>query len=60
MKFGKYLRDQAFPEWRFYYIDYDGLKRLLKQRQEDEAISEAEEATFVDALEKEMQKVEIS
>lgn len=57
MKFGKYLRDQAFSEWRFYYIDYDGLKRLLKQRQEGEAISEAEEATFVDALEKEMQKV---
>lgn len=57
MKFGKYLRDQAFPEWRFYYVDYEGLKRLLRERQEGEAISEAEEAAFVDTLEKEIQKV---
>ena len=60
MKFGKYLRDQALAEWRFYYIDYDGLKHLLRERPEGEAISEAEEAAFVDTLEKEIQKVESS
>lgn len=57
MKFGQYLQENIFPEWRFYYIDYDGLKRLLKEREIGETFSEQDEATFVDSLEKEMQKV---
>ena len=57
MKFGKYLQENVYPEWRFYYIDYDGLKRLLKEREEDTPFSEGDEAMFVESLEKEMQKV---
>lgn len=57
MKFGKYLHENTLPEWRFYYIDYDGLKRLLKDREIGETFSEQDEATFVETLEKEMQKV---
>jgi len=31
MKFGKYLEKQTRPEWRAYYLDYNGLKDLLKE-----------------------------
>ena len=31
MKFGLRLQREAIPEWRTQYIDYDSLKRLLKQ-----------------------------
>lgn len=60
MKFGKYLLDSIFPDWRFYYLDYDRLKRVLKERVEGEIFSETDEAHFVESLEKEMQKVEYS
>jgi SPX domain protein involved in polyphosphate accumulation len=30
MKFAKILRSDSVPEWRQKYIDYKGLKRLLK------------------------------
>lgn len=56
MKFGKYLQDNIKEEWRFYYIDYERLKRSLKRR-EEEPFSEQDEAEFVQNLEKEMQKV---
>jgi SPX domain protein involved in polyphosphate accumulation len=57
MKFAKYLRDQAHHEWRFYYIDYEGLKKALKERSDSNQFSEAEEALFVESLEHEIQKV---
>lgn len=57
MKFGKFLKENTFLEWRFYYIDYDGLKAQLKGHTQGSAISEKEEADFVSTLEKEMQKV---
>ncbi len=59
MKFGKYLADNIAPEWRFYYIDYDGLKKLVEEREAsgEAFFAEKDEAHFVDALEKEMQKV---
>lgn len=57
MKFGKYLQENVYPEWKFYYIDYDGLKKLLKERGEEEFFSERDEAVFVEGLEREMQKV---
>ena len=31
MKFGKYLESKARPEWRDYYMDYKGLKDLIKE-----------------------------
>jgi SPX domain protein involved in polyphosphate accumulation len=57
MKFGKYLQENVYPDWRFYYIDYDGLKKLLKDRETGASFLERDEAVFVENLEKEMQKV---
>lgn len=31
MKFGKYLEKQAKEEWRSFYLDYKGLKDLIKE-----------------------------
>ncbi|KZO99598.1 hypothetical protein CALVIDRAFT_350582 [Calocera viscosa TUFC12733] len=36
MKFGRYLRDSLIPEWRKAYIDYRGLKKLIKRISEQE------------------------
>ncbi|KZT61822.1 hypothetical protein CALCODRAFT_326988 [Calocera cornea HHB12733] len=36
MKFGRYLRDSLIPEWRKAYIDYRGLKKLMKRIAEQE------------------------
>lgn len=62
MKFGEYLEANLYPEWRFYYVDYEGLKYMLKGRGNEEdggdvGFSEKDEANFVEALEKEMEKV---
>ncbi len=57
MKFGEYLEGNLFPEWRFYYIDYAGLKQKLLGRNENGEFSERDEANFVEALEREMEKV---
>lgn len=60
MKFGKYLEENLNQEWKFHYIDYEGLKDLIKGRGReggDNEFSEKDEAKFVDALEKEMEKV---
>ena len=37
MKFGKYLEAKQRPEWRTHYLDYKGLKDLIK-----EAVAETE------------------
>lgn len=58
MKFGQSLLEKIKPEWKFYYIDYDGLKKLIKDRTSTGGyFEESDEANFVDYLEKEMQKV---
>lgn len=58
MKFGQNLKEKIKSEWKFYYIDYDGLKKLLKERTSaKDFFEESDEANFVDYLEKEMQKV---
>lgn len=31
MKFGKHLEENKVPEWADYYIDYNKLKKILKQ-----------------------------
>lgn len=31
MKFGKYLEKQANEDWRAFYLDYKGLKDLIKE-----------------------------
>lgn len=57
MKFGEYLGANINGDWRFYYVDYGGLKEMLKGRGEEGEFSEKDEARFVDALEREMEKV---
>ncbi|KAK9729289.1 hypothetical protein K7432_000437 [Basidiobolus ranarum] len=56
MKFGSQLQEILYPEWRFYYLEYDGLKRVLKERLSD-TFTEKDEAKFVEFLEKELEKV---
>lgn len=58
MKFGRTFKESIIPEWRFYYMDYDGLKQMLKERtSQGSFFAESDEAAFVERLEKEMQKV---
>lgn len=58
MKFGRDFSAGMIPEWRFYYMDYDGLKRMLKERTaEGKFFAERDEATFVTTLDDEMTKV---
>ncbi|KAJ3050837.1 vacuolar transporter chaperone [Rhizophlyctis rosea] len=58
MKFGQHLADSLFPEWQFYYLDYDGLKRQLKSGMTaDGGFTEQKEAAFVETLERELEKV---
>ncbi|KAJ3212359.1 vacuolar transporter chaperone [Dinochytrium kinnereticum] len=57
MKFAKRLGDHINEDWRFYYLDYDGLKRQLKDRTAAGKFTEQDEATFVEQLERELEKV---
>ncbi|RKO84898.1 VTC domain-containing protein [Blyttiomyces helicus] len=58
MKFGHKLATDLYPEWRFYYLDYDELKRRLKKSEIEHAgFTDAKEATFVEILERELEKV---
>lgn len=58
MKFGETLKQKIKPDWKFYYIDYDGLKELIKERTSaKDFFEESDEANFVNHLEMEMQKV---
>ncbi|KAJ1915092.1 Phosphate metabolism transcription protein, partial [Tieghemiomyces parasiticus] len=56
MKFGQQLKENLYPEWRFYYLDYDSLKKYIKERVEH-GFTEKDESTFIEMLEKELQKV---
>ncbi|RKP27215.1 VTC domain-containing protein [Syncephalis pseudoplumigaleata] len=57
MKFGAQLKEGLYPEWRFYYLDYDGLKRQLKERTKSNNYQETDEAYYVELLERELEKV---
>jgi SPX domain protein involved in polyphosphate accumulation len=56
MKFGEHLRKQRLPQWRFFYLDFDGLKFTLKEATIAEW-SEKEDQLFVDRLVIELDKV---
>ncbi len=43
MKYGKYIESKIKPEWKDYYIDYKGLKDLIKECQKE---AETGETTF--------------
>lgn len=55
MKFGTQLSNALHPEWKFYYTDYDNLKRLLKVKGGE--FNESHEAVFIEAIESELDKV---
>ncbi|KXS14634.1 vacuolar membrane protein [Gonapodya prolifera JEL478] len=59
MKFGQQLAASVFPEWKYYYLDYDRLKSQLKTATSkgNEGISDQEEQRFVETLERELDKV---
>ncbi|ORY95784.1 VTC domain-domain-containing protein [Syncephalastrum racemosum] len=56
MKFGHTLRTSLYPEWTYYYLAYDDLKGLLKNKTRLDW-SEDNESFFVESLEKELEKV---
>ncbi|KAF2733999.1 SPX-domain-containing protein [Polyplosphaeria fusca] len=53
MRFGSLLRKSTYPPWKEYYVDYDKLKKLLKESDvdEDEDVwTDEDESRFVDEL----------
>ncbi|KAJ2466603.1 vacuolar transporter chaperone, partial [Coemansia sp. RSA 2322] len=56
MKFGQQLRESLLPEWKFYYVDYSGLKRFLYERSDKGYTADAE-SEFVKLLDGELEKV---
>lgn len=55
MLFGVRLASEVYPPWKQSYIDYDGLKELLKE--DGKSWSESDESRFTEALDKELEKV---
>ena len=39
MKFGEYLKSQKVAEWEESYLDYDKLKKMIKQLEESKLFS---------------------
>ncbi|KAJ2555077.1 hypothetical protein EV175_002377 [Coemansia sp. RSA 1933] len=56
MKFGQQLREALFPNWKFYYVDYSGLKRFLYEHGE-KGYTADDEAEFVKLLDGELAKI---
>lgn len=56
MLFGVKLASEVYPPWKESYIDYEGLKKLLKEEGSGEW-SENDESRFCEALEGELKKV---
>lgn len=50
MKFGTTLRKSVYAPWKDKYIDYDKLKKLLKDNEDDDSWTGDDESAFVDAL----------
>lgn len=60
MLFGVKLQNEIYPPWKDYYIDYEGLKRMLKENiltDASEGWTERDEKAFVAELDSELQKV---
>ncbi|KAJ2508817.1 hypothetical protein H4217_008465 [Coemansia sp. RSA 1939] len=56
MKFGQQLRDALFPDWKFYYVDYSGLKHFMYDGVE-KGYTADDESEFVKLLDGELDKV---
>ncbi|RHZ47133.1 hypothetical protein Glove_590g17 [Diversispora epigaea] len=58
MKFGSQIKATLHLEWKNYYVDYDGLKKILKQGENREGgYTEKDETEFFEKLDKELEKV---
>ncbi|KAI8376002.1 VTC domain-containing protein [Radiomyces spectabilis] len=57
MKFGAQLKDAIYPDWKPYYLDYDGLKRKLRKAEKDRPFTEKDETEFVEMLDNNLEKV---
>ncbi|KAJ1307185.1 hypothetical protein OPQ81_001301 [Rhizoctonia solani] len=57
MKFGQKIKNDAYAEWRAYYLDYTGLKKFLKARTSGRRWSSEDEDLFVAKLEAELEKI---
>lgn len=55
MKFGKHMTANMPPDWRFNFMDYNGLKHYLKEN--TTAWNDGLEDKFVTMLEEELKKV---
>lgn len=56
MKFGKHIRSVAHQPWADKYVDYKGLKKLLKPLEHQSGTAD-QEATFVRSIYAEIDKV---
>ncbi|PSN68142.1 SPX-domain-containing protein [Corynespora cassiicola Philippines] len=52
MHFGRTLRQSIYPPWKDHYVDYNKLKKLLREKHEDEndVWTAEDESNFVDEL----------
>ncbi|KZT73075.1 SPX-domain-containing protein [Daedalea quercina L-15889] len=57
MKFGRKISNDLYNEWRPFYINYNLLKRELKERTTAHAWSDDDERDFTAMLEKELDKI---
>jgi len=60
MLFGVKLQNEIYPPWKDYYIDYEGLKKLLKENvvtRGNEDWTELDEKAFAAELDRELEKV---
>jgi hypothetical protein len=60
MKFGEQLRSSVIKEYEWSYIDYDGLKALLKTnapKGQEKKWTEEKETKFIDALDEQLDRV---
>ncbi|EJD48890.1 SPX-domain-containing protein [Auricularia subglabra TFB-10046 SS5] len=57
MKFGRKLTSERYAAWRSYYLDYNALKKQLKQRTTETHWTDADEEDFKSLLASELDKV---
>ncbi|KZT40026.1 SPX-domain-containing protein [Sistotremastrum suecicum HHB10207 ss-3] len=57
MKFGRKINTDLYPEWRYAYLDYNGLKKNIKKRTSKADWTAQDEEEFVASLEKELDKI---
>ncbi|KAG0206187.1 vacuolar transporter chaperone [Mortierella sp. GBA30] len=57
MKFGSHLKAHQAPHWKYHFVDYDGLKALLKSKSHEREFTEQDEVQFVKLLNAELDKV---